>query len=417
MNYQWALAAFVGLSSTLAQAAPREGYAADNTVASPTRLDWTFAASNRSVAKPTSDFLEEGYNSSKQTYELFVPTRKDSKKPLPAVVFISASDEPAGWKSFEGPCTQLGIVFIGVKGAGNQVPTPKRMRIVLDVFDDVRKQVPLDPDRTYISGVSGGGRMACGIGFALPEYFGGVLPFVAAAELRDEPWLRHRAIDRLSAALVTGQTDFNRGEVEKWRGPLWNEIGIRTKFWVVPNMGHGNPPPATILEALKWLEEAKEKRAALAKKFPATRAAANGAASREEAAKALLAEGKEKLKYKQTQFAGLMLLKGTMERWPDVNAADEAKKILLEHEAMKDKPWEKDDVAEQRKYLIAEARWLSNYTLVGIPPKSMYEKYRPNFARNAIELWQKVAADSPDSEAAKEGRKKIVELEKIAATK
>jgi hypothetical protein len=410
-----ALAEIAWLLASCAQAAPQPGYTANVAVANPTRIDWTFAASNRSVVKPTAEFLDANYDSTKQKYELFLPpTWKDAlKKPLPAILFISAGDEPSGWKSYEGPCTQLGFVFIGVRGAGNSVPVPKRMRIVLDAFDDVRQQLPLDPDRTYISGVSGGGRIACGIGFALPEYFGGLLPFVASGDLRNEPWLRHRAIDRLSAALVTGQTDFNRGEVEKWRGPMWKEIGIRTRVWVVPNMGHTNPPSATILEAIKWLEEGKVKRAALAKKYPATRASTTGTPSRAKAAKALFDEGNEKLKSTASQFAGLMLLKGTMERWPDLEVADAAKKTLLEFEDKKAKPWEADDVAEQRRYLVAEARWLSNYVLNGIPPKSQYAKYRPDFAKGAIERWEKVIADAPDSAAGKEGKKQVPELEKL----
>ena len=40
--------------------------------------------------------------------------------------------------------------------------------MVLDVLDDVRHNVLIDPDRTYIAGISGGGRIACIVGFALP---------------------------------------------------------------------------------------------------------------------------------------------------------------------------------------------------------------------------------------------------------
>jgi len=56
------------------------------------------------------------------------------------------------------------------------VPAGQRTRIVLDMLDDVRRHQRIDADQTYITGFSGGGRMACAIGFALPEYFGGVAP-------------------------------------------------------------------------------------------------------------------------------------------------------------------------------------------------------------------------------------------------
>ncbi len=201
-------------------AAPKEGYTSRVVVSEPTRIDWVFTAATQSPARPPAKLLPAQFASTKQDYELFVPRRKDTKKPLPAILFISAGDEPQGWKAFEKPCKNLGVVFIGVRGAGNGVAGPLRSRIVLDCFDDVRRQVPLDPDRTYIAGFSGGGRTACAIGFALPEYFGGILSIGAGGELRDEPWLRHRAIDRLSIALVTGTTDFNRGEVERLARPI-----------------------------------------------------------------------------------------------------------------------------------------------------------------------------------------------------
>ena len=62
---------------------------------------------------------------------------------------------------------KLGIAYVAVRGAGNNVPPPQRVRIVLDCLDELRRNVPIDPDRTYISGFSGGARIACGIGFAL----------------------------------------------------------------------------------------------------------------------------------------------------------------------------------------------------------------------------------------------------------
>jgi len=50
-----------------------------------------------------------------------------------------------------------------------------------------------------------------------------------------------------------------------------------------------------------------------------------------------------------------MQLKGCMVRWQGLPAADEAKKILLDYDARQDRPWEEDDKAEQRRFLIAKA--------------------------------------------------------------
>lgn len=411
---RWPLAVALALLSLSgkAPAAPPQGYSPQVKVSGPTRLDWTFVVTNRSLAEIPDDFLGSSYDSTKQSYELFLPPRKD-KKPIPAILFVSAGDDAGGWKAFEAVCKEKGIAFIGVRGAGNNVAQNKRVRIVLDCFDDVRRQVPLDPDRTYASGFSGGARIACGVAFSLPEYFGGILPIAAGGDLRSEQWLRHRAADRLSAALLTGDSDFNRGEIEIWKGPMWKQLGIRTRVWVQPKTGHALPSPGVASEAIAWLDEGAKVRAELAKKSPTTRAAPEAAPSRDVAAAALVKEGEALLKAPETLYRGLMLVKGVLDRWPDTAAGKTARKRLEEFEAMKDKPWEAEDVAELRKQFTAEARTLGDYALRGIPAGSPYEKQRPDMAKQAIELWKVLIADMPDSELAKEGLKKVTELEAL----
>jgi hypothetical protein len=413
------LALVLGLVAavTATAAPPASGYTAKVTVGGPTRIDWTFTVTNQSLADPPAKFTGDGFDSTKQTYELFVPDRKDAKKPLPAILFISAGDEPAGWKTFEKHCKDNGFVFIGVRGAGNNVPPPKRVRIVLDCFDDVRRQIPLDPDRTYISGFSGGARIACGICFALPEFFGGIIPICAGGDLRDEAWLRHRLIDRASAAMITGETDFNRGEVERWKGTMWKDMGIRTRVWVQPKMGHAMPPAATAAEAVKWLDEDVSRRAAGAKKSPASRAKPDGVLNREENAKAVFEEAKKLLSDKATMYRGLMLVKGTSARWPDLAAGKSALELLREYDGKTERPWDADDLAEQRKQIAAEARGLSEYALNGIPPGSQYEKLKPAIAKKATELWGVLINDAPDSPLGREGKKWVKELESLTKKK
>ncbi len=136
--------------------------------------------------------------------------------------------------------------------------------------------------------------------------------------------------------------------------------------------------------------------------------------SREQAAKALFDEGKQKLDKPETLNAGMLLLKGCAERWPDLETGTAAKKLFMEYAAKPDHPGEKEDIAEQRKFMAAEARALGDYALNGIPAKSIYVKQQPDIAKNAIQLWQTLIADAPDSEAAKEGKKLIPGLEKLA---
>src|SRR5262249_50303999 len=132
-------------------------------------------------------------------------------------------------------------------------PVGQRTRIVLDMLDDVRRHYKIDADQTYITGFSGGGRMACTIGFALPEYFGGVIPICGTNPLPSLFYLQHRIRDRLSVTFVTGTKVSNRNENEAYMAPWFEEVKIRSKLWVVPNMGHGIPGNAILEEIHAWL--------------------------------------------------------------------------------------------------------------------------------------------------------------------
>jgi pimeloyl-ACP methyl ester carboxylesterase len=408
-------------------AAEDVGYQKEVTVREPTRLDWVFANANQSVANPPAEWLE-GYDSAKQRYELFVPattkaatskTKAKSKAKnaepadagVPLVLFLSASDQPAGWGPLQSVCQQKGIAFASPYNAGNNTPMPRRIRIVFDVLDDLRRKHRIDADRTYIAGFSGGGRVACGIAFALPELFGGVIPVCASGDLRDEPWLRHRVIDRLSVAMITGSGDFNRGEIERFRGPMLTDVGVRTKVTVVEKLGHGIPDAKTFTEAIEWLDAGVADRRKLAVKHPASRIGSETTPTREEWAKLLLAEGQSRLKEPKTLYSGLMQLQGVMQRWPDLKAADDAKRVLLDYESRQEKPWEEDNIDEQRRFLIARARALDAYASGELPPQ--YVNQRKDMLEAAINLWTLVIQDGQDDKAVDDGQRRLPKLQAL----
>lgn len=403
--------------------ADETGYQPEVTIRAATRLDWVFAVSNQSRVDPPADWLE-GYDSTQQRYQLFVPqvakTTVKSKKGksgtslgLPLVLFISAGDQPAGWTQMQAVCQQQGIAFASPFAAGNNTPTQRRVRIILDVLDDVRQRHGIDPDRTYIGGFSGGGRIACAIGFALPELFGGVMPVCAGGDLRDEAWLRRRVIDRLSVAMITGADDFNRSEVEQFRATQLRGVGVRTQVTVVPKMGHSIPDAKTFSKVVEWLDAGAGDRRKLAQQYPASRVSRDGVLSREESARSLFDEGQKRLKGAETLYSGLMQLQGVMQRWPDLQVAEDAKAILLDYEGRPERPWEAEDIAEQRKFLIARARALSAYGSGDLPPQ--YVKQRKEMLEAAINLWMLVVQDGQDAQAVAEGEKRLPELKKRLA--
>ncbi len=399
-----------GLAAPGGPAEPRTGYHPKVAVGGPGRLDWTFVVSPRSFAEPPAGWTPD-YDATGQRYALFVPEDYDADKSYPLVLFISAGDAPAGWSQWEPVCRKEGALFASPHAAGNRCPYKRRVRIVLDVLDDLRRTYRLDPDRVYLGGISGGGRVASAIAFALPECFGGVVPACAGGGLREERWLRHRVRERLSVALLTGEEDFNRGEVERWRGPLLKAVGVRTRVWVEESAGHAIPKGQTLAEAFAWLEEGLEARRRAAEQRAAMRYPADGPLDARSWSELLLAEAEARLRGRDTLFSGLMQLKGLMHRWPEEPAAAEARQILRRYAAAKHRPWVKTDLDEQRRFRVAEARALSDY--VTGPLEGPYAERRAEWAAAARARWREILRRGPNAALREEALKHIAALEKL----
>ncbi|MCA9068634.1 MAG: hypothetical protein KDA84_06915 [Planctomycetaceae bacterium] len=108
-------------------------------------------------------------------------------------------------------------------------------------------------------------------------------------------------------------------------------------------------------------------------------------------------------------YSGLKQLQGIRVRWQDLDAGKDAYKLLLDFDRQRDRPWEKDDVAEQRRFLIARARGLDAYGSGPLPQK--YLKSRPNLLKAAIKLWEQVVLDGQEETAVQEAKSRIPKLQ------
>lgn len=348
-------------------------------VANPTRLDWEFAGRSFGPSK-----VPAGYDSTSLRYQLFVPKGYTKEKSWPLVLFLSPSDQPAGFKTWQPICQEQGMFFASPRAAGNNVPLGQRTRIIADVLDDVRRNFRIDPDQTYLTGFSGGGRMACAIGFALPEYFGGVIPVCGVNPIPAPTYLRHRIEERLSVAFVTGEKDFNRKENETFLAPWFTQINIRNKLWIVPKLGHEIPSTTVMKEVYAWLAEDLPRRRADAKARPKLALSPDDAPTGPEQAKHLLDTALEDFKQPERTWRGVALLQGAAQRWPGSAAGKAAKaqlqKIVTDEKLLK--LIDEQGTADEIKSVTAQAEALERF----------------GDTAKAIQAWQILATNYADSE-------------------
>jgi predicted esterase len=373
------------------------GFLPEVTVSGPTRLDWRFAAAGFG---PKAAQLPTSYDSSSQRYQLFVPPSYKPAQSWPLIVFISPGDDPLGWRFWQKPCEDAGVLFCAAYGAGNNCPLGQRVRIVLDVLDDVRRHYRIDPDQTYLAGFSGGGSMACTIAFSLPEYFGGVVPICGTNPLNDLAYLRHRVRDRLPVALLTGAQDFNRRENEEYMQPLMQALGVHNRLWVVPKLGHGVPAPEVLAEAYRWLADDRKRRQDDRRAHPGLAVQPEDVPTPLQQGSRLVEAAEAELREPAHTWDGVALLQGVVARFGRTDAADRARKLLDE---IKSDPTRAARVAEQGG---AEERLLLTVQAEGLE--------RLGDLPQALQVWRLLLKLHPETLGGKKASAAVGRLEHTA---
>lgn len=180
-----------------------------------------------------------------QTYALYIPTGFDPAKKTPVLFcFDPGARGRAPVERFQAAAEQFGWLVAGSNNSRNG-PWEANVKAINAMVGDVNRHLPIDAKRIYVTGLSGGARVACQI--ALGGLAQGVIACSAAFSGGETP-------SRLPFAFfgTAGVTDFNYRELRRVDREL---DGAKSPHRVVIfDGGHEWLPPALALEAVTWLE-------------------------------------------------------------------------------------------------------------------------------------------------------------------
>jgi hypothetical protein len=202
-----------------------------------------------------------------------LPKGYDPRKPAGLLVWVDP--EPGGRppQEFDKAADELNIVCIGAADSGNTRMASTRYQLALDVVATAERRFHIDARRVYITGASGGGRVASIMQGCFPDVFTGAVPIVGLSIYRNVPtgtgkmWPAEfgRPQGNLFALLktrrigtITGQRDFNHLEIEQTT-ELYQRDGVDAKMFDDSKMGHEMPTAARFREALLWVDEPWQK--------------------------------------------------------------------------------------------------------------------------------------------------------------
>lgn len=205
------------------------------------------------------------YDLAKETFEVYVPgdyrARSQAEvaaggaSPWGLVVWVSpGSSGGPDDTGVEASLDRRHLLWVGANSASNVRPAWDRVDLALDAAANMARLYDLDPERIYVAGYSGGGRLASEIAMLYPEVFRGEISWFGCNYFRDVPipdrpgthWsadfpappdlARLRRESRF--VLVTGEVDFNRLQTGAYYRAMKKDGFRRVTYLQIPGASH-----------------------------------------------------------------------------------------------------------------------------------------------------------------------------------
>lgn len=210
-----------------------------------------------------------------ESYEVIVPRSYKKEVPHGLFIWISPNDKcalPADW---EDVLASRKLIFVGALRSGNSREVFSRMQLAITANDQMRQAYNIDPARVYVSGHSGGSRVASMLAVAYADMFTGAVCFMGVnfffptqgkdgtfyeARYIPHPELATLAQNESRIVLVTGDKDFNQDNTKAIYEQGFQGNGFKhVKLFDIPGQGHGAPAREWLEKALAFLDEGKDK--------------------------------------------------------------------------------------------------------------------------------------------------------------
>ena len=203
------------------------------------------------------------YDVTKEKFQLLVPTNYSHSTPHGLFIWISAGDSPSVPREWEPVLAARKLIVIGAFKSGNPRNLFDRVRLAVDANYNLRARFNIDGRRVFVSGFSGGARVASMLGVCWADMFSGTMPFMGVNFYTDLPAEPGKTFglsylpdeDVLAIAkracryvLVTGERDFNRVNSKSAYENGFRKEGFKqVNYLEIPKQTHALP-------TAKWLE-------------------------------------------------------------------------------------------------------------------------------------------------------------------
>lgn len=215
-------------------------------------------------------------NLDEERFAIRVPKDYHPRAPVGALVWVHGEGDLEPLPQVLASADKLGLAVVSVALAGNARITPDRYQLMFDALQTLRERVHIDPRRIYITGISGGGKVAGILACCFPDVFCGSVPIIGMEMYEGVPlgngmWSAS-AFDKPGSALfgllktrrmaaITGSQEPNQYQIRRSLAVLKRD-GVPTRLFDIQGLKHVMPDEEVVTEAIDWIDEPAREAAA-----------------------------------------------------------------------------------------------------------------------------------------------------------
>ena len=187
-------------------------------------------------------------------WEIYVPEHYDPAKPAGVLVFINSKNSGKILDEWKAIMDRHNLIWIGANESGNDISIPQRVAYAILAPKLINTHYTINPERVYLSGFSGGGRMASMVATEYNSIFKGAIYNSGANFWGESALTRYQEMSNNHYVFVAGTEDFNLEDTKQVYN-AYLEAGVKnSKLIVVPNMPHKRPDADILDTAINYLD-------------------------------------------------------------------------------------------------------------------------------------------------------------------
>jgi len=185
---------------------------------------------------------------SKQSYALYLPSAFSAARKWPIIyLFDPLARGKVAVESVRAAAEKFGYIVVASNNSRNG-PMEDSTAAANAVWRDTQERFPVEEQRRYLAGMSGGARLVTAIALSCDGCAAGVIANAAGFPIDKAPQRNMK----FAYFAAVGNADFNYGEFVELRKRL-EEAGAVYRIRIFDGQ-HGWAPPEVWLEALDWMD-------------------------------------------------------------------------------------------------------------------------------------------------------------------